>query len=214
MKRLLTVFCAALALTACGGTSGDLVRVAEAALDENTSTAKGATAGLSSSDAANVLMNRDYYSAVKTVATGGGKQERNPLVEIEAHEGKAIIIDAKSFKVYAPPVQYAGGGGLTLKAPPTLEPTGIKWFREVKDATIGALQTVLPWKMVREEGKTRRHESDNNRDVRLGELEVMNNAVTGAQTLGSQAITTFKPVIVHSPPAAPAAPPAEPAPAE
>lgn len=204
MKRLLTVFCVALALTACGGTSGDLVRVAEAALDENTSTAKGATAGLSSSDAANVLINRAYYSAVTAVA-GAGKGERSPLVEIEAHDGKAITIDARSFKVYAPPTPYAGAGGLGLKAPPVVESSGIKWFREIKDATIGALQTVLPWKLVREEGKTRRHESDNNRDVRLGELEVMNSAVTGAQALGSQAITTFKPVVVHSAAPAPAA---------
>lgn len=205
MKRLSTIICAALALTGCAGVDlGGIAKVAETMTDENTSTAKGVTAGLSSSDAANVLMNRDYYNTVKAVATGGGKQERSPLVEIEAHDGKPITIDAKSFKVYAPPVQYAGGGGLTLKAPPTLEPTGIKWFREGKDALIGTLQTVLPWKMVREEGKTRRHESDNSRDVRLGELEVMDSAVRGAYSLGDRAITTFKPLVVHAPAAAPA----------
>lgn len=211
MKRLLIIFGAALALTGCGGTSGDLVRVAEAALDENTSTAKGVTAGLSSSDAANVLMNRDYYNTVKAVATGGAsKAERIPSLEIEAHDGRPIVIDAKVFRMYHAPQQqplYAGGGGLTLKAPPTIESTGIKWFREGKEALVETLQTVLPWKMVREEGKTRRHESDNNRDVRLGELEIMNSAVRGAYSLGDRAITTFRPLVVHSTaPQAPAEP--------
>lgn len=214
MKRIILSALLALSLAGCAGfDTGALVKVAETVTDENTSTAKGVTAGMSSSDAANVLINRDYYAAVKAVATGGtGKGERSPLVEIEAHDGKPITIDAKSFKVYAPPVQYAGGGGLTLKAPPNIESTGIKWFREGKDALIGLAQTVLPWKLVREEGKTRRHESDNSRDVRLGELQVMDSAVTGAQTLGSQAITTFKPVVITVP-AAPAAAPAAPEPA-
>lgn len=205
MKHILILLITVLALAGCGGTTGDLVKVVESVTDENTSTARGVTAGMSSSDAANVLINRDYYAAVKAVATGGtGKGERSPLVEIEAHDGKPITIDAKSFKVYAPPVQYAGGGGLTLKAPPNIESSGIKWFREVKEAAIGTLQTVLPWKMVREDGKTRRHESDNNRDVRLGELGVMDSAVTGATSLGGLAITTYKPPAPIFVPTAPA----------
>lgn len=209
MKNILLIPILAItfALIGCGGTSGDLVRVAEAALDENTS-AKGITTGMSSSDAANVLMNRDYYSAVKAAVTGGtSKAERIPSLEIEAHDGRPIVIDAKVFRMYHAPQQqplYAGGGGLTLKAPPTIESTGIKWFREGKEAVVETLQTVLPWKLVREEGKTRRHESDNNRDVRLGELLIMDSAVRGAYSLGDRAITTFRPLVVHSPGAAPA----------
>ena len=204
MKRIiLAAAFALLSLAGCAGIdTGAIVSVAEAVTDENTSTAKGVTAGMSSSDAANVLRNRDYYNAVKAVA-GAGKGDRSPLVEIEAHDGKAITIDAKSFKVYAPPANTSAG--IALRAPENIESNGIKWFREGKDALIGLAQTVLPWKLVREEGKTRRHESDNGRDVRLGELDVMSDAVTGSQTLGSQAITTFKPavpIIIAAPAAA------------
>jgi hypothetical protein len=206
MKHILILIATVLALAGCGGTTGDLVKVVESVTDENTSTAKGVTAGMSSSDAANVLMNRDYYAAAKAIANGGtNKGERSPLVEIEAHEGQPITINAKSFKVYAPPVQYAGGGGLTLKAPLNVESSGIKWFREIKDAVIGTAQVALPWKMVREQGKTQRHVSDNDRDVRLGELGVMGDAVNGATGLGGLAITTFKPATpIVVPAAAPA----------
>jgi hypothetical protein len=209
MKRLFQSLCAAViavAMAGCAGfDTGALVSVAEAVTDENTSTAKGVTAGMSSSDAANVLRNRDYYNAVKAVA-GAGKGERSPLVEMEAHAGKPITIDAKVFRVYAPPANTSSG--IALKAPDKIESTGIQWFREIKEATIGTLQTVLPWKMVREEGKTRRHESDNGRDVRLGELEVMGGAVSGANALGGLAITTFKPatpIIIPAPAPAPTA---------
>lgn len=209
MNRLLIILGAALALTGCAGLDlGGIAKVAETMTDENTSTAKGATAGLSSSDAANVLIHRAYYSAAQSVATGGAsKAERVPALEIEAHDGKPITIDAKVFRMYHAPQQqppYAGSGGLTLKAPPTIEPTGIKWFREVAGKVVDALETVLPWKMVREQGKTIRHESDNNRDVRLGELEVMDSAVRGSQSIADRAITTFRPLVVHSPAAAPA----------
>lgn len=207
MKRLFTILAASLALllAGCAGfDSGALVDVTESLTGENTSTAKGATAGMSSSDAANVLMNRDYYNAIKAVA-GADKVARAPLVEVEAHDGKPITIDAKVFRVFAPPTQQAFSAGLGLQRPVTLESNGIKWFREIKEATIGTLQTVLPWKMVREEGKTRRHESDNSRDVRLGELEIMGAAVTGSQGIAGQAIQNFRPVVVTVPAAAPAA---------
>lgn len=209
MKRLFqSLFSAvlAVAMSGCAGfDTGALVSVAEAVTDENTSTAKGVTAGMSSSDAANVLRNRDYYNAVKAVA-GAGKGERSPLVEMEAHAGKPITIDAKSFKVYAPPANTSAG--IALRAPENIDSNGIKWFREIKEATIDTLQTVLPWKMVREEGKTRRHESDNNRDVRLGELEVMGDAVSGSNALGGLAITTFKPAApIFVPASAPAVAP-------
>ena len=220
MKRILIILAAALSLSACStlgdvaGLSDTAVKVAEAVTDENTSTAKGATAGMSSSDTANVLMNRDYYNAVKAVAGAGDKGARSSLVEIESHDGKPIVIDAKSFKVYAPPQQQAVSAGLGLQRPVTIESNGIKWFREIKEAAIGTLQTVLPWKMVREQGKTIRHESDNNTAARITELGVVNNAVTGSQSIAGQAITTFKPatpIIIPAPAAAPAATEATPA---
>lgn len=213
MKRIILAALLALLLPACTSISPDaVVKVVESVTDENTSTAKGATAGMSSSDAANVLMNRDYYAAVKAVATGGSGTGKGAVqLEIEAHDGRPITIDAKVFRTYhAPQPQYAGGGGLTLKAPPAIESAGIKWFREVKEAVVDTVHEVLPWKLAREQGKTIRHESDNNRDVRLGELGVMSDAVTGANSLGGLAITTFKPatpIIVTAPAAAPAATP-------
>jgi hypothetical protein len=196
MKRLLSAALLALSLTGCAGFNLDpVVQVATSALDENTSTAKGATAGMSSSDAANVLMNRDYYNAVKAVSTGNSGTGKGAVqLEIEAHDGRPITIDAKVFRTYhAPQAQSAGGGGLALKAPPTIEPTGIKWFRELKDAVVETAQVVLPWKMVREQGKTIRHESDNNTAARITELGVVNNAVTGSQSLAGQAIETYRP---------------------
>ena len=207
MKRIFFAALLALSLVGCAGfDTGALVDVADAVTDENTSTAKGATKGMSSSDAANVLRNRDYYNAVKAVA-GAGKGDRSPLVEIEAHDGKAITIDARSFKVYAPPANTSAG--LALRAPDNIESNGIKWFREIKEAVLGTAQVALPWKLVREQGKTQRHVSDNDRDVRLGELGVMGEAVSGANTLGGLAITTFKPATPIIVPVAAPAPAAE-----
>jgi hypothetical protein len=214
MKRIITAALLALSLAGCStlgdmaGLSDTVVKVAETVTDENTSTAKGTTAGMSSSDAANVLMNRDYYNAVKAVAGAGDKGARSSLVEIESHDGKPIVIDAKSFKVYAPPQQQAVSAGLGLQRPVTVESNGIKWFREIKEAVLGTAQVVLPWKMVREQGKTIRHESDNNTAARITELGVVNNAVTGSQSIAGQAITTFKPatpIIIPAPAAAQAA---------
>lgn len=200
MKRTIAIIAAALSLSACGTTEGlipvdAIARVAEGALTEPTSTAKGATSGMSSSDAANVLMNRDYYAAVKAVATGSSGTGKGAVqFEIEAHDGRPITIDAKALRTYhAPQAQYAGGGGLTLKAPPTVESTGIKWFREIKEAVVDTVEVVLPWKLVREQGKTIRHESNNATATRQAELSVINNAVTGSQGIAGQAIQTYKP---------------------
>lgn len=214
MKRILTMILMAvstLAMTACagmdiGGLADPVVRVAETVTDENTST-KGATAGMSSSDAANVLINRDYYNAVKAIA-GADKGSARPILEIESRDGKPIVIDAKSVKVYAPP---AGGGSaqMALQAPREVESNGIKWFREVRR---GLAEVFVPWTLIRENADTARLANTNATAVRQTELGVMNNAVTGSQDIAGQAITTYKPTIVTVPAAASGA--TETAPAE
>lgn len=146
MKRLFLLIACALALTGCAGMditglSDASVKVAETLTDENTSTAKGVTAGMSSSDAATVLMNRDYYGAIKAIAGVGTKGSSQPLVEMEAHDGKPITIDAKAFRVYAPPPQI-GGAGYALAAPPKVESTGLKLFREVRQTLADVF---IPW---------------------------------------------------------------------
>ena len=146
MKRLLLLAAMALSLSGCAGfdfagLADPLVKVTEAISDENTSTAKGVTAGMSSSDAATVIMTRDYYGAIKAIAGVGTKGSSMPLVEMEAHDGKPITIDAKSFRVYAPPPQI-GGAGYALAPPPKVESTGLKIWREIKET---AASVLIPW---------------------------------------------------------------------
>lgn len=155
MNRFLILIASLLALTGCTGldltTLADpAVRVVESVTDENTSTAKGVTAGMSSSDAANVIMNRDYYNAVKAV-NGADKKNAQPILEIEAVDGKPITIYAKSVKVYAP--AGGGGGGVQIAAPLKLESAGIQWFREGSRALA---DFVLPWRQSENEHETRR----------------------------------------------------------
>jgi hypothetical protein len=148
MKRLIALCACALSLslTGCAGVdlaslADPIVKVAETVTDENTSTAKGVTAGMSSSDAATVLMTRDYYGAVKAIAGVGDKGAARPILEIESHDGKPITIDAKSVKVYAPPTA-GGNAGMALAPPPKVESTGLKIFREVRETLA---QVLIPW---------------------------------------------------------------------
>ena len=218
MKRTILILAAALSLSACStlgditGLSDTAVRVAEAVTDENTSTAKGATAGMSSSDAANVLINRDYYNAVKAVHGAGKGEARAPLVEIEARDGQPITINAKSFKVYSPPPQ-GGAAALSIAQPREVESTGIKWFREVRR---GLAEVLIPWKAIDESNNTARQANTNATAVRQTELGVVNNAVIGSQGIAGQAITTFKPAepIIITTPAPAAEPTSTEAPAE
>lgn len=166
MKRLIALGACALALTGCAGVdltglADPIVKVAETVTDENTSTAKGATAGMSSSDAATVLMNRDYYGAIKAIAGVGNKGSSQPMVEIEAHDGKPITIDAKAFRVYAPPVQV-GGAGYALAPPPKVESTGLKIWREGKELAIDLL---LPWRRMDKEAEIANKTIDTNAAV-------------------------------------------------
>lgn len=191
---LLPALVAALTLSACSslGISPELaeplVRVAESALDENTST-KGATAGMSSSDAANVLINRDYYGAIKALAGAGKGEARAPLVEIEARDGQPITINAKSFKVYAPPAQ-GSGAGLSLAAPREVESNSIKWFREIRR---GLAEVFLPWRAVERGADTQQLRITTDAAIRQTELGVLGGAVTGAQGLAGQVIGTYAP---------------------
>ena len=198
-KALISAALALLALTGCAGVdiaalADPLVRVAEAATDENTSTAKGATAGMSSSDAANVLMTRDYYSALKAVHGAGKGAERAPLVEIEARDGKPITIDAKSFRVYAPPAQ--GAQGIAIAQPKEVESAGIKWFREIRR---GLAEVFLPWRAVERGADTAQLRITTDAAVRQTELGVINNAVTGSQDLAGQVIETYTPADAAAP---------------
>lgn len=161
MKRLFSILLTALALTGCAGVDlgalGDsAVRVTETLTDENTSTARGVTAGMSSSDAANTIMTREYYSTIRAVATS-----MKPTVEIEAIDGQPIVIHAKSFKVYSPS-PMAGGGGFSLTPPQQIESTGLKIF----DRSLQALERVfLPWRINESNNDIRRFKIETNANV-------------------------------------------------
>lgn len=206
MKRHLIILGAALALTGCagldiGGLADPIVRVAETLDDDNTST-KGATTGMSSGDARDVLINRAYYGAIKSIH-GAEKKDAGSLllVDIEPMDGQPIVIHAKRFKVYAPPAQAGGAAPLAI-APPAVKKSLLKevseeargWFRDA----------IVPWKSIDEGSETQRLQIITNGAIRQTELGIMNNAVTGSQDLAGQAIQTFKPLVVHAPAAAPA----------
>lgn len=206
MKRLLIILGTALALTGCagldiGGLADPIVRVAETLDDDNTST-KGATTGMSSGDARDVLINRAYYGAIKSIHGVDKKDGGNQLlVDIEPMDGQPIVIHAKRFKVYAPPAQAGGAAPLAI-APPTQKKSALVEFSQ--EARGWFRDAIVPWKSIDEGSETQRLQIITNGAIRQTELGIMNNAVTGSQDLAGQAITTFKPLVVHAPAAAPA----------
>lgn len=211
MKRFFTAILLActLALTACAGLdiaglADPIVRVAETVTDDSTST-KGITTGMSSSDARDVLINREYYGAIKAVngaAKGATPAAQPMLVDIEAHDGQPITINAKRFKVYAPPAAPVAGQQLAI-TPPAAKKSA---WKEISEEARGWLRDgLIPWKSLDEAGQTRRLEITTNGEIRQTELGVLNNAVTGSQGIAGQAITTFAPVVVETP-AAPTTP--------
>lgn len=160
MKRLLSILLTAWALTGCAGVDlgvlGDsAVRVTETLTDENTSTARGVTAGMSSSDAANTIMTRDYYSTIRTMATSV-----KPIVEIEAVDGQPITINAKAFRVYAPTA--GGAGGFSLAPPRPIESTGLKIFREARDTLASVF---IPWYSIQKNSEIERLQISTSADV-------------------------------------------------
>ncbi len=141
MKRILSTIIAALALTLTGSAWAQLGgvtdlgnKVIDAITDENTSDAKGITAGMSSSDAANVINNREYYRTLRAIY-GAEKGAAPPLVELIGHDNKPITIDAKVFRVNAP--RNTGSGGVEISAPVEVESTGLKLSREVREWVFG-----------------------------------------------------------------------------
>jgi hypothetical protein len=151
MKRLFTILAASVALSGCAGLDlgalGDsAVRVTETLTDENTSTARGVTAGMSSSDAANTIMTRSYYSALVSIANN-----MKPIVEIEARDGEPIVINAKSFKVYSP--TSGGAAGFSLAPPKPIESTGLKIAREVRDTLASVF---IPWYSIQKTSEVQR----------------------------------------------------------
>lgn len=202
MKRLLFALLIPLSLAGCAGLNTEsLVQVASSALDEGTST-KGATTGLDSSHAADVLKHRDYYAAVKAIAAPK-EAARRPLVEIKARPGQPITIDAESFTVFEPVTQQAQG--YSIAAPKEVEPTGLKYLRAAGDV---AARVFVPWTLIRENADTQRQANNNATAIRQGELDIMGSAVTGSQGIASQAITTYapaEPLVIETTPA-PAAP--------
>ena len=219
MKRTILILAAALSLSACStlgnltGLADPIVRVAET-LDDDSTSSKGITTGMASGDARDVLISREYYGAVKAVA-GSGKgttpAAQPMLVDIEAHEGQPITINAKRFKVYAPPAPTATAAPMQI-AQPTHKKSWIKevseegraWFRDA----------IVPWKSIDEGAETQRLQITTSGQIRQSELDIIDGAVKGSQELGGQAIQTYKPavpIIIPAPAAAPAATEATPA---
>lgn len=216
ITRILAAAALALGLAGCG-TTGDLlgladpiVRVAETLDDDATST-KGATAGMASSDARDVLINRAYYSAVKSVAGAGKQGGQQPILEIESRDGKPIVIDAKSVRVYAPPAQAAGPGPLAI-APPAQKKSAIVEFSQ--EARGWLRDVFVPIRISDNQAETQRLQISTEGNIRQTELVIMGTAVSGSQRLASDAINTYKPTIVTVPGAPAAAPAPAPTPAE
>jgi hypothetical protein len=129
--------------------------VAETLTDDNTST-KGITTGMSSSDARDVLVHREYYGAIKAVA-GAGKgatpAQQPLLLDIEAYDGQPITIHAKRFKIYAPPAAAEKPAPVVIAEPKQkksvikeISEEGRAWFRDA----------VVPWKSIDENSETQR----------------------------------------------------------
>jgi hypothetical protein len=212
LSRFAAILAAAMTLSACStlgditGLADPIVRVAETLADDSTS-AKGITTGMSSGDARDVLISREYYGAIKAVAGGGkgGTPAAQPmLVDIEAHEGQPITINAKRFKVYAPPGQAAAAAQLQI-AKPTQKKSLIKevseegraWFRDA----------IVPWKSIDEGAETERMRIATDGNIRQSELVILGTAVSGSQRIAGEALNK-EPTVVTVPaePAAPAAP--------
>ena len=197
MKRIIFATLLALSLAGCAGLdiaglADPIVRVAETVTDDSTST-KGITTGMSSSDARDVLINREYYGAIKAVngaAKGATPAAQPMLVDIEAHDGQPITINAKRFKVYAPPAPASASTQLAITPPAQKKSALVEFSQEARGWFRDA---IVPWKSIDEAGQTRRLEIVTNGEVRQSELGVLNNAVTGSQGIAGQAITTFAP---------------------
>lgn len=207
LYRLLAAGAVALVLAGCGttnllGLADPIVRVAETLDDDSTST-KGATAGMSSGDARDVLINRAYYGAIKSIHGADKKDGGNQLlVDIEPMDGQPIVIHAKRFKVYAPPPQAGGVAPLAIASPTAKK----SLFKEVSEEARGWFRDALvPIRISDNQSETQRLQIITNGEIRQTELGIMNNAVTGSQDIAGQAITTFKPLVVHAPAATPAA---------
>lgn len=159
LTRLIAAGAMALALTGCStlgnitGLSETAVQVADLITDDSTST-KGATAGMSSSDARDVLINQAYYGAVKAVH-GAGKEGAGPqlLLDIEPLDGQPIVIHAKRFKVYAPPQGAGAAERLPIAAPVEKIPT---WKAVSQEARGWFRDAVVPWKSIDESTETER----------------------------------------------------------
>lgn len=85
MKRIITIIAAALALAACG-TSPKTAKI------EN-----GKIENISSAEAVTLMKREQRHDKVKTVI-----DTQKPIVRLEAHAGKPITIDAKTFEVFVP----------------------------------------------------------------------------------------------------------------
>lgn len=197
MKHLIAIIFVAL-LTGCGtlgdltGLAGPAVQITDSLTGESTT---GSTKGLSSSDAAFVLAYRSYIAAIKAAITAPAQ----PILEIIAHDGQQITINAKELRVYAPP---SHGQGQQIAQPTQPEPAGILWFREIRQALA---QVFVPWAAGERAAETQRLQITTNAGTRAQELELMGQAVQGSQAIAGQAIDNYEPTVIQIP-AAPAAP--------
>lgn len=137
MKKSLIALAAVLSVNIAWAQLGGVTdlgnKVIDAITDESTSD-KGITAGMSSSDAANVINNREYYKTLRAIY-GTTKAAPPPLVELIGHDNKPIIIDAKVFRVNAPPANNMAG--VEISAPVEVESTGLKLSREIREWVFG-----------------------------------------------------------------------------
>lgn len=209
MKRILLAALAAVILLPGCSTLGDItglsdtaVKVADIVTDDSTST-KGVTAGMSSSDARDVLINRDYYNAVKAVHGAGKEGGGGPqlLLDIEPLDGQPIVIQAKRFKVYAPPAPAASASTLSIAAPTQKKSTLVEVSQEAR----GWMRDLfVPLRLSEDRSETERMRILTDGNIRQTELVIMGTAVTGSQRLAGEALAK-EPTIITVP--------AEPAPA-
>lgn len=186
--KFLFAFLLALSLTACSSTP---------AASTSYDPATGVVSGLDSEDLADVVINKNYVTGATT------QKAARPIFSMQGVEGQTMELkNVKSITVWAPET----ASSQPVLAAPTRRPN--KFVAGLAAAgsfirDIGSVAT--PIVMFTEQGKSARHQSDNN----LEQYRINTNAWSGT----TQAVVERGPYVYTVPAgssAAPAATPAEP----
>lgn len=161
----------------------------------------GVASGMASEDIADVMINKNYTTAVST------PKAARPIFSLQGVEGQVMELkNVKSITVWAPEPTADNAQGLQL---PGKRPSGLVQFLDATGNFVQKVGSVLvPMKMFSEQNKTARHQSDNN-------LEQYRIGTDAWSTTTNNAIAKDPYVYVLPAASAPATPaPTTPVPAE